>query len=65
MTTPLIDVREVSRRDAGGPPALPKVSLDSVAGEAVAVLGPPGERKARYRAGRLRAGLGTATRRVA
>jgi hypothetical protein len=68
MTTPLIELREVNRRYGGGQPALEEVSLASEASEAseaVAVLAPSGERRPRYRAGRLRAGLSTAIRSVA
>ncbi|MGV9456056.1 ABC transporter ATP-binding protein [Streptomyces sp. NPDC003635] len=45
METPLIDIREVSRRYGEGPPALDGVGLTVRAGEAVAVLGPSGSGK--------------------
>ncbi|MFD7071534.1 ABC transporter ATP-binding protein [Streptomyces sp. NPDC059913] len=45
MTTPVIELREVSRRYDDGPPALHDVSLTVRAGEAVAVLGPSGSGK--------------------
>ena len=45
MTTPLIELRDVSRRYDAGPPALDDASLTVRAGEAVAVLGPSGSGK--------------------
>ncbi|WP_019070896.1 ABC transporter ATP-binding protein [Streptomyces hokutonensis] len=45
MTTPLIELVDVSRRYGSGPPALEDVSLSVRAGEAVAVLGPSGSGK--------------------
>ncbi|CCH31367.1 ABC transporter ATP-binding protein [Actinosynnema sp. NPDC047251] len=45
MTTPVIELREVSRRYDGGPPALHDAALTVRAGEAVAVLGPSGSGK--------------------
>lgn len=45
METPVIDIREVSRRYGEGPPALDGVGLTVRAGEAVAVLGPSGSGK--------------------
>ncbi|MBB5801522.1 putative ABC transport system ATP-binding protein [Saccharothrix ecbatanensis] len=45
MTTPVIELRDVSRRYDEGPPALRDVSLTVHAGEAVAVLGPSGSGK--------------------
>jgi putative ABC transport system ATP-binding protein len=45
MTTPVIELREVSRRYDGGPPALDDVSLTVEAGESVAILGPSGSGK--------------------
>ncbi|MCY1138030.1 ABC transporter ATP-binding protein [Actinoplanes sp. Pm04-4] len=45
MTTPLIELQEVTRRYDEGPPALNEVSLSIAPGEAVAVLGPSGSGK--------------------
>ncbi|MFD3469738.1 ABC transporter ATP-binding protein [Streptomyces sp. NPDC058682] len=45
MTTPVIELREVSRRYDDGPPALHEASLTVRPGEAVAVLGPSGSGK--------------------
>ncbi|WP_051854825.1 ABC transporter ATP-binding protein [Streptomyces sp. NRRL B-1347] len=45
MTTPVIELREVSRRYDNGPPAVHEVSLTVRPGEAVAVLGPSGSGK--------------------
>ncbi|MER7695040.1 MULTISPECIES: ABC transporter ATP-binding protein [unclassified Streptomyces] len=45
MTTPVIELREVSRRYHDGPPALHEASLTVRPGEAVAVLGPSGSGK--------------------
>jgi putative ABC transport system ATP-binding protein len=45
MTTPVIELHDVSRRYDEGPPALDSVSLRIVAGEAVAILGPSGSGK--------------------
>lgn len=45
MTTPVIELREVSRRYDGAPPALHEASLTVQPGEAVAVLGPSGSGK--------------------
>jgi len=44
-TTPLIELREVSRRYDDGPPALHEASLTVLPGEAVAILGPSGSGK--------------------
>ncbi|WP_405674580.1 ABC transporter ATP-binding protein [Streptomyces sp. NBC_01511] len=45
MTTPVIELRDVSRRYDEGPPALVDASLTVRAGDAVAVLGPSGSGK--------------------
>ncbi|NUT52118.1 MAG: ATP-binding cassette domain-containing protein, partial [Saccharothrix sp.] len=45
MTTPVIELRDVSRRYDEGPPALSDVTLTVEAGEAVAILGPSGSGK--------------------
>ncbi|MFD0205195.1 MULTISPECIES: ABC transporter ATP-binding protein [Saccharothrix] len=45
MTTPVIELRDVSRGYDDGPPALSDVTLTVRAGEAVAVLGPSGSGK--------------------
>ncbi|CAL9516115.1 putative ABC transporter ATP-binding protein YknY [Actinosynnema sp. ALI-1.44] len=45
MSTPLIELRDVTRRYENGPPALRDVSLTVREGEAVAVLGPSGSGK--------------------
>ena len=45
MTTPVINLSDVSRRYDGGPPALDGVSLTIRAGEAAAILGPSGSGK--------------------
>ncbi|GGN35229.1 ABC transporter ATP-binding protein [Streptomyces fuscichromogenes] len=45
MTTPLIELRDVTRRYDAGPPALLDVTLTVAPGEAVAVLGPSGSGK--------------------
>ncbi|MFD7817519.1 ABC transporter ATP-binding protein [Streptomyces sp. NPDC059785] len=45
MTEPVIELREVSRRYDGGPPALHEASLTVRRGEAVAILGPSGSGK--------------------
>ncbi|WP_328909791.1 ABC transporter ATP-binding protein [Streptomyces sp. NBC_00234] len=45
MTTPVIELREVSRRYDDGPPALHDASMTVRPGEAVAILGPSGSGK--------------------
>lgn len=45
MTTPLIEISEVSKTYNGGPPALAGLSLAVQAGEALAVVGPSGSGK--------------------
>ncbi|MER5526040.1 ABC transporter ATP-binding protein [Streptomyces sp. NPDC002677] len=45
MTTPLIELRDVTRRYDAGPPALLDVTLTVAPGEAIAVLGPSGSGK--------------------
>jgi putative ABC transport system ATP-binding protein len=45
MTTPLIELREVSKRYGDAPPALDELTLEVHAGESVAVLGPSGSGK--------------------
>ncbi len=45
MTTPIIEIRDVSKRYDDGPPALDALSLTVRAGEALAVLGPSGSGK--------------------
>ncbi len=45
MTTPVIELRDVSRRYEEGPPALHQVSLTVAPGEALAILGPSGSGK--------------------
>ncbi|MEV6482114.1 ABC transporter ATP-binding protein [Streptomyces sp. NPDC051576] len=45
MTTPIVELLDVSRRYGSGPPALEDASLSVRAGEAVAVLGPSGSGK--------------------
>ncbi|MBD0422671.1 ABC transporter ATP-binding protein [Streptomyces sp. TRM S81-3] len=45
MTTPVIELSDVSRRYDAGPPALQDASLTVRAGESVAILGPSGSGK--------------------
>jgi putative ABC transport system ATP-binding protein len=45
MTTPLIELHDVSKRYGDGPPALDGLSVQVYPGEAVAVLGPSGSGK--------------------
>ncbi len=45
MTTPIIEIRDASKRYDDGPPALDALSLTVRAGEALAVLGPSGSGK--------------------
>ena len=45
MTTPLIELHDVSKRYGDGPPALDGLSVQVHPGEAVAVLGPSGSGK--------------------
>jgi putative ABC transport system ATP-binding protein len=45
MTTPIIEIRDVSKRYDAGPAALDALSLSVWAGEALAVLGPSGSGK--------------------
>jgi putative ABC transport system ATP-binding protein len=45
MSTPLIELQDVTRRYENGPPALREVSLTVREGEAVAVIGPSGSGK--------------------
>lgn len=45
MTTPVLELRDVTRRYNGGPPAVHGVSVTVEAGEAVAILGPSGSGK--------------------
>ncbi|WP_329321105.1 ABC transporter ATP-binding protein [Streptomyces sp. NBC_01262] len=45
MSTPVIDIRDVSKKYDEGPPALADLSLAVRAGEALAVLGPSGSGK--------------------
>lgn len=45
MTTPVIELRDVSRRYDDGPPALQDASLTVRAGDSVAILGPSGSGK--------------------
>src|SRR5215468_12495739 len=45
MTTPLIELQDVSKRYGDGPPALDGLSVQVQPGEAVAVLGPSGSGK--------------------
>ncbi|MFI9818557.1 ABC transporter ATP-binding protein [Saccharothrix variisporea] len=45
MSTPLIELHDVTRRYENGPPALREVSLTVREGEAVAVIGPSGSGK--------------------
>ncbi len=45
MDTPLIELRQVSKRYDGGPPAVDDLSLSVESGEALAILGPSGSGK--------------------